>query len=225
MKLFHVVSTEKTGGKTFLTSLIIKSLIEYKYNTAYYIPFQMKSEVNFLPDINYIRRNTTLAPSDIYCSYALGGSNPPLFSSERKIDIREIRDFIIDMEEENMYDAILLEGIGIYEPVAKNETFIDVLKSVKRIQNNLILVSPYSENIVDNLLLTVEGIYRNNLSVSMTVINQNKNAPLNDGIVGYLTKLLSPIEVFILPYIENDIGDTATPIEFENIKNKILSMM
>ena len=205
MKILSVVSSKKCAGKTFFSSRAISSLCYKKYNVAYYKPFQMNIVDNHLPDIDYIKHTTPLLSGDIYSSFGFIGSLSPIFLSERQIDIREIRDFLLDSKDK--YDVLLMEGIGIYEPISTGTTFFDIISNTFSIQNDIIMISQLDENVVDSTLSMVEAIYARSKSIKMVIINQSQYSTYDlnvlKEIILYIKKLLQPIPVFFMPYVEN----------------------
>ncbi len=207
MKIFSVISSRKKAGKTFLSSLILSSLCYKKFRSAYYKPFQMNVEENHFPDINYIKHSSPLASKDIYSSFGFVGDNSPMFlaAENQTINLKEVRDTILDNE--HNYDALVLEGIGIYEPIVDNTIFLDVLTNTYSIQNNIIMVTALDENIVDNTLSMIEAVYTRGHSVKMLIINEKERCGYSleilEKMAVYLKESVSPIPVFFMPYVED----------------------
>lgn len=207
MKIFSVVSTRKKAGKTFLSSLILSSLCYKKFRCAYYKPFQMNVEENHLPDIDYIKHSSPLISSDIYSSFGFIGDAAPMFLAPNRnmINLKEIRDTLLDNEQN--YDAFVLEGIGIYEPVVENKIFLDIITNTYSIENNIIMVTTLDENVIDNTLSMIEAVYTRGHSVKMLIINESKGQSYSlevlERVALYLKESVSPIPVFFMPYIED----------------------
>ncbi len=208
MKIFSIVSTRKKAGKTFLSSLILSGLCFKKIKTAYYKPFQMNVVDNHLPDIDYIKHSSPLASCDIFSSFGFVGDSSPMFLTQNDsntINLKEIRDTLLDNEPN--YDAMILEGIGIYEPIVENTTFIDVVTNTYGIPNNLIMLTELDENVVDNTLSMIEAVYTRGHSVRMLVINEKQGGLYNldvlERIAIYIKESVAPIPVFFIPHVEN----------------------
>ncbi len=224
MKIFSVVSSRKKAGKTFLSSLILSSLCHKKCRAAYYKPFQMNVEENHLPDIDYIKHSSPLASADIYSSFGFAGDAAPMFLAEpNAINLKEVRDTLLDNEPN--YDAFILEGIGLYEPVVEGKIFLDVLTNTYSIENNIIMVTTLDENVVDNTLSMIEAVYTRGHSIKMLVINetfgQTYSLEVLERIALYIKQSVSPIPVFFMPYIEDtsSILYNKTPYVHSSIKN------
>ncbi len=204
MKILSFISSSKGAGKTFLSSLTISSLCYQNYSVAYYKPFQMNIENNHLPDIDFIKHSSPLASEDIHSSFGFAGDISPLFSTNQNIPIKEIRNFLFDSK--NKYDIMVMEGIGIYEPISESEIFFDVISDTFLIDNEIIMVSSLDDNIIDNTLSTVEAVYSKGKTIKMLIINQKQENIYDletiEKILLYIKKSLHPIPIFFMPYLD-----------------------
>ncbi len=204
MKAFCVISPKKQSGKTYISSIAISSLMSVKRSVAYYKPFIMNVLDNKLPDIDYIKRTTSMNVSDIYTSFACSGNISPMHSTDIAIDHRDILDLFEEISYK--YDVMVLEALGLYDPISEGYTFSNlILDMPKSIETSVIAVVEYNANIISQTLGLVEQLHSRKLKTSMIIINQTKELLIDYKVIEYLRDQLDPINVFSMTF-ENNAG-------------------
>lgn len=200
MKLFCVASNVKQAGKTHFSAIALSSFLSTGKMVSYYKPFIMNAIGGKLFDTEYIKRKTNMEVRDIYTTFATPSNISPINFTENVIDSLEIIETIEEMKSE--YNICLLETIGLYDPINKNETQTDLLYAIQeKIEDmSAIVVSAYDKNVVSNTLMLIEAMHLRKIKTSLVVINQIKDCIIDDNIIEYLNGQISPIKLHLLPF-------------------------
>lgn len=136
MRIIFVTGTDTDVGKTFISYLLMKSLLANGVDAKYYKPIQTgcKSADDTFSDAKFVVDNLRLPEYDINSSIGLLFKNAkaPLFASidaKHKINYEDVKKKILALNKH--CDTLVCEGAGgLYVPITKEYFMIDLIKDL-----------------------------------------------------------------------------------------------
>lgn len=158
MKKYFVTSIHTDGGKTFVSSLLVKAL-----DASYWKPIQSGIEIR---DTETVRHLSGMDETKFFPeAYLLKSPESPHSAAEKDgvtIDLSKIK--LPDVE-----GNLIVEGAGgVLVPVNEEETILDV---VKHLGLEVILVIPTYLGCINHSLLTISELKNQGVKISGIIFN------------------------------------------------------
>ncbi|HPO49603.1 MAG TPA: dethiobiotin synthase [Spirochaetota bacterium] len=172
MKRNLFITATNTGvGKTVVSSLICKTLIDSRKKTAYYKPIQTGGENGISPDCNFLDslfKNNELFVSK--SSYVLKKAASPHFAA--KIEEVTIKKSVIKKDYEFLSknnEFVITEGAGgLLVPINEEDFFIADIP--KTLDLNVVLVSNAGLGAINNVCLNYFLCNKTNINISVLIL-------------------------------------------------------
>ena len=170
---FFIIGTDTDIGKTYVSSLLYKSIREL--NGFYFKPIQSgcyKKENNIIaPDVDFICTFNNIDYNSEMVGCTLIAEVSPHLAAElenKKIDLSEIENKISILK--NKYTYLLFEGAGgLHVPIIRNNFFIYDL--IKMIDVPVIIVSSTKVGSINHAILTFNALKSMNIKIHGFVFN------------------------------------------------------
>lgn len=213
-KKIFIAGTGVGVGKTYISTLIIKKMLEQGYNCGYYKP--VNSGVVELSgylidsDANYVVKFANLNENPAEClTYYWKESGLPHYLSKIKgeiIDVERIKSDFSTLS--NKYDYLLIEGTGgLTCPLIleKNEKYL--LKDlIWELGLSIIIVADSEEKDINSILMTFEYAKINGIEIEGIILNNyDANDPIHWDNIQQIEKLTGLNVVATVPKNGNNI--------------------
>lgn len=174
---FFITGTDTDIGKTYISSLIYKTLLQNENEkTKYYKPIQSgcfeKNGILTAPDLETISKISNTKYDKNMCTYYLKPEVSPHLA-------REIEDIFIDSEKiiseikkrKSEADNLIVEGAGgVYVPLIRDKFYIfDLIKSVSF---PVVLVTGTKVGAINHTMLTIKFLESLNIKILGIVFNK-----------------------------------------------------
>lgn len=172
-KGFFVIGTDTDIGKTYVSSLLFKSLLPG--NIGYYKPLQTgcyKENNKFVPlDPKFLCDFNKIDLKDEMTSFLFENPVSPHLASEIE-NIPISKDVIINQffNLKNIYDITIVEAAGgLYVPIIRNEYYMFNL--IKDLDIPVILVCSSKVGAINHTMLTLEFLKEKNIPIQGIIFN------------------------------------------------------
>lgn len=207
MKAIFIAGTDTGVGKTIVTGILARRLMEKGYSvvTQKWIQTGPSSDIDIHLKLmgkrktDYARHLRSMNP------YSFKSASSPHLASmleRRSIRIDRIKKSLKDLS--GHFDFVLVEGSGgLLVPLTRNILLIDL---VKRLRMSVLLVAENKLGAINHTLLSIEALKARNINILGVIFNTRSDSVdwriLKDN--PNITRRLSGIEVLaVLPYLKS----------------------
>jgi len=208
MTSFFVCGTDTGVGKTIVTGLLAKTLLEEGYSVITQKWVQTGSK-GFPQDIaahlklmgknkNYVKGLMGLV-----CPYVLKFPSSPHLSAKlekKKVSVKKIKESHKKLCA--MFDIVIVEGVGgALVPLDENTLVLDLVKDLKM---PVILVVGNKLGAINHALLTAEAIRKRGLKIAGIVFNETERSgskKIREDNVDIIMRRLRGVKAVIMPYL------------------------
>ena len=207
MKSIFIAGTDTGVGKTIVTGILAKRLIEkgYRVVTQKWVQAGPSSDIDIHLKLmgkrktDYARHLHSMSPYSFKFA-----SSPHLASSleGRCIKIDRIKKSLKDLSVH--FDFVLVEGSGgLLVPLTRNMLLIDL---VKRLRMSVLLVAENKVGAINHTLLSIEALKARNINILGIIFNTRSNRV--DGRIlkdnPHMVRRLAGVEILgVLPYLKS----------------------
>jgi len=207
MTSFFVCGTDTGVGKTIVTGLLARTLLDEGYSVITQKWVQTGSK-GFPQDIamhlKLMGKNKDYVKGlmNLVCPYIFKFPASPHLSAKlekKKIGIKKIKEAYKELC--GMFDVVIVEGVGgALVPLDEKTLLLDVVKDLKI---PVILVVGNKLGAINHALLTVEAIKNRGLKIAGIVFNETDKSDkkIKRGNIDMIIKHLDSKEAAILPYL------------------------
>lgn len=165
MKGYYITGTDTDIGKTYVSGLIIRSLLDKKKKAVYFKPVQSGTP----SDTDYISRY--LPPEHIYSIWSFGQPEPPhrlAKAAKIKLSINDIAEEYQSIKKHG-YDYIIVEGAGgAATPLNHKETMADIAVSLKL---PAIIVTRGGLGTINHSIITYQYLINKGVRIKGFIVN------------------------------------------------------
>lgn len=176
-KSFFVVGTDTDIGKTYVSTLLYKSLKKYDY--FYYKPIQsgcfLREDKLVAPDVDFLCKFNELEYNDAMVTYTLKEEVSPHLAAEMENTVISI-DKIEDRYNEILkkYSATIVEGAGgLFVPLIRDKFYIYDL--VKLFNLPVVLVCGTRVGAINHTILTIKALENMGIKIHGLIFNNYKD--------------------------------------------------
>lgn len=182
-------------GKTYTSALIMKKMLQEKYNACYFKPVLSGAEnLNgklYAGDIEYVKKisglneNTSLLSSYIFedaCSPHLAAQrvNTPILLDKIINDYNKLKE---------KYSYILTEGAGgIICPFSNDDNPVYTKDIIKALNMNTVLVSTTNLGSINNAMLSIYYMQNHNINIQGIIFNGYTKSMIDDDNIDFILK-------------------------------------
>lgn len=194
-KSVFITGTGTDIGKTYTSALIMKKLLQEKYNACYFKPVLSGAENIdgnlYAGDIEYVKKisghnaDTSLLGSYIFedaCSPHLASqkANTPILLDKIINDYNKLKE---------KYSYILSEGAGgIICPFSNDDNPIYTKDIIKTLNTNAVLVSTTNLGSINNAMLSIYYMQNHNINVQGIIFNGYTKSMIDDDNIDFILK-------------------------------------
>ncbi|EDS71858.1 dethiobiotin synthase [Anaerofustis stercorihominis] len=178
-KGIFITATGTDMGKTYISGLILKKLMDKGYNAGYYkaaISGAVKENGKFISsDAHYVNEVSGLNEDiDNIVSYMYESEVSPHLAQKiegNKIDLNKIKSDYNNIK--TKYDYVLVEGSGgIVCPIRYDDKCKIMLEDIiKMLELNVLVITKSSLGSINDTVLTCEYLKRKNINVEGIIMN------------------------------------------------------
>lgn len=172
-KGIFITATGTDAGKTFVSSLIAKKLIESGYNCKYYKPVLSGLECEGLNDCEYVIKTSGIkAEPDACVTFAFRPAVSPHLAAELISKPITLPPIIDDFKRYDC-DYLITEGAGgIICPVNMKEEKILLTDVIKALGLDILIIAPAGLGTINSTILTVEYARQQNINIKGIILNK-----------------------------------------------------
>ena len=175
---FFITGTDTDIGKTYVSSLIFKTLTKNNQNTIYYKPIQsgcyFKNSILTAPDVDTVSKNLYKEYDKSMCSYYLLTEVSPHLAAEKENLEINLEKIISETEErKSKCDYLIVEGAGgVYVPLVRDKFYIFDL--IKNLSLPIILIVGTKVGAINHTMLTIKFLENMNIKIHGIIFNRYK---------------------------------------------------
>lgn len=194
-KSVFITGTGTDIGKTYTSALIMKKLLEEKYNACYFKPVLSGAEnINgklYAGDIEYVKKisglniDTNLSGSYIFedaCSPHLAAeiANDPILTNKITSDYNKLKD---------KYEYIVSEGAGgVICPFSSDKNPLYTKDIIKALDTNAVLVSTTNLGSINYAMLSIFYMQEHSIKVNGIIFNGYTKNMIDDDNIDFILK-------------------------------------
>lgn len=176
-KGYFILGTDTDIGKTYISSLLFKSLLPE--SVGYYKPLQTgcpKIKNKLVPlDASFLCKFSDIKLKEEMSSYLFNTPVSPHLAAELDnvtIDISNVKKHFEILK--SLYEILIVEGAGgLYVPIIRNEYYMFNL--IKDLNLPVILVCSSKVGCINHTLLTIEFLKTKNIKIHGIIFNKFTN--------------------------------------------------
>ncbi len=203
-KSVFITGTGTDIGKTYVSALIVKNLLQKGLNTCYYKPALSGAEIIdgilYAGDAEYVKKISQLKEeTSSIVSFAYQNPVSPHLASELENKPFSMEKVINDYKQiAEKYDYIVIEGAGgIICPFRRSDIFTKDI--IKALNTNTVLVSNSKLGSINYTLLSIDYMKSNNIKVNGIIFNKYENTIVDNDNIKFIkeythTNILSIIK-------------------------------
>ena len=179
-KQLFITATGTDIGKTYISALLVKKMIEYEFNCGYYKPVLSGAirigDVIIPGDCKYVTDISGLNIKPTEClSYCFEEAVSPHLAAQRtgtNISIDKILNDYNNLSKR--YDYVLIEGAGgITCPIISTENKVYLMSDlIKDLKVNVIIVADGGLGTINSVLTTVEYAKARGINIEGIILNK-----------------------------------------------------
>lgn len=175
--IFFVSGNDTDIGKTFVSSLLLKSLSK-KYNKIAYVkPIESGVSQISQSDLSFVKKSSDFGKKVDFFQFILFKEPVAPFTAslieKRSISYPKIVKNIKTLEKE--YDLLVIEGAGgLRVPITKSKEIVDLIKSIKAIV--ILVISPFLGTL-NHTFMSIETLKVRKIPLEGVVINSYPYKP------------------------------------------------
>ena len=218
-----ITGTSTDAGKTYISSLIVKSMRENGYNCGYFKPVltgvEIKNNNIYMADIEYVKKISGLDYSSLeLVSYYYKYPASAHLSSRLENRVINIDKILLDYKQLlSTFDYLVVEGIGgiICPYIYEKDNVLMQEDVIKLLNIPAVLVCRLKLGVINSSLLSINYAKSMDININTLVFNMYQKDIIYDDSIN-LIKSVSKIENIIL------VQDNVYNLNIENIKRMFI---
>ncbi|MDR1168895.1 MAG: dethiobiotin synthase [Heliobacteriaceae bacterium] len=166
-KGIFITATGTDTGKTYVSALLVKKMLDEGVNCKYYKPVLSGAEVS-PSDCEYVQKTSG---AETYCTYSFEPAVSPHLAArlaEIKIKKEKIKEDFCRLS--NNSDYVVVEGAGgIVTPLGENLMLTDIIKTLGL---NIIIVADAGLGAINASVLTAEYAEKHGIKTEGIILNR-----------------------------------------------------
>lgn len=182
-------------GKTYVSALIMKKLINEKYNACYFKPVlsgaEYKNGLLYAGDVEYVKSISGLNEnSSALSSYVFLDTYSPHLAAKKagkKIMINKIVEDYNKLS--SKYDFIITEGAGgIICPFSDDVNPIYTKDIIKALNMEAVLISTTNLGSINSAMLSIYYMWEKDINIRGIIFNGYKNSEIDNDNIDFIMK-------------------------------------
>ncbi len=218
-KNIFITGTGTDIGKTYISALIMKKLLQNNMNACYFKPVLSGAEIRnnkiYAGDIEYVKEISTLnEDSKNLTSFIYKYPVSPHFAAKLENKPFYMEKVVNDYKNlSNKYEYIVIEGAGgIFCPFTDDDKPIYTKEIIKSLNASCILVASTTLGTINNIMLTLYYMQNININIKGIIFNNYNDSDIEKENILFIKKHTN---IKILSVIKQN--DTDIEIDLNNI--------
>lgn len=182
-------------GKTYVSALIMKKLINEKYNACYFKPVlsgaEYKNGLLFAGDVEYVKNISGLnEKSSALSSYVFLDAYSPHLAAKKAGEKIMINKIVEDYNKlSSKYDYIITEGAGgIICPFSDDANPIYTKDIIKALNMEAVLISTTKLGSINSAMLSIYYMWEKDINIRGIIFNGYKNSEIDNDNIDFIIK-------------------------------------